>query len=148
MKVFLISKYYCENLTQKKPEFCNIVSNKGQILEESIRKSNLSLTKVAEKTGISRRTLYNLFTYDEVEWDVFVKVGQAIGHDFTSDFPLMKNPFRTPLETNNNNNDSEQLKKCNDTLQELMKKHIDLQDAFIKMQKRNTELEVQVAMHH
>jgi len=68
----------------------NRIIHRGEIVEKVLRKSGYSLTKVAKKLSISRNTLYNRFTYANLNYQFIMKVGKIIYYDFTIDFPEMK----------------------------------------------------------
>jgi len=68
----------------------NRIIHRGEIVEKVLRKSGYSLTKVAKKLDISRNTLYNRFTYANLNYQFIMKVGKIIYYDFTIDFPEMK----------------------------------------------------------
>jgi len=64
--------------------------HRGHIVEKIVRKSGYSLTKLAEKLGISRNTLYNRFDNANLGYRFIMDVGNIIHYDFTLDFPEMK----------------------------------------------------------
>lgn len=65
--------------------------HRGEIVEEAIRQSGLSLTIIAKRLGKSRRHLYNLFEDPHLSLDTILQIGKIIHHDFTHNsslFPL------------------------------------------------------------
>ena len=68
---------------------CNM-THRGEIVEKAIRRSGFSLTKLAEKVGISRNTLYNKFKDADLSYAFIMEVGKVIHYDFTLTFPEMK----------------------------------------------------------
>ncbi|ACE05709.1 hypothetical protein Aasi_0269 [Candidatus Amoebophilus asiaticus 5a2] len=64
--------------------------HRGHIVEKIVRKSGYSLTKLAEKLGISRNTLYNRFDNANLGYRFIMDVGNIIHYDFTLDFPEIK----------------------------------------------------------
>jgi len=61
----------------------------GQHVEDAVRKSGFSLTVVAKRLGISRRTLYQWFTYPDLSSAKVYRVGNVINHDFTTEIEDM-----------------------------------------------------------
>jgi len=59
--------------------------HRGQIVEEAIRKSGVSVTNMAQKLGISRRTLYQWFNYHDLPLVKVERIGQVINHDFSDE---------------------------------------------------------------
>jgi hypothetical protein len=65
--------------------------HRGEIVEEAVRQSGLSLTVIAKRLGKSRRHLYNLFEDPHLSLDTILQIGKIIRCDFTlnsSLFPL------------------------------------------------------------
>jgi transcriptional regulator with XRE-family HTH domain len=77
----------------------NGIIHRGEIVEKIIRKSGYSLTKLAKKLGISRNTLYSRFENANLSYQFIMEVSRIIYHDFTIDFPEIKEDLRL---TNNN----------------------------------------------
>lgn len=62
--------------------------HQGEIMQEAIKNSGISITRIVEELGITRPTMYRKFK-DEILEASFVKsVGQIIGHDFFADFTI------------------------------------------------------------
>jgi len=66
------------------------MKHRGQIVEKAARRSGYSLTKLAEKLGISRNTLYNRFANPNLGYSFIANVGNLIHYDFTVEFPELK----------------------------------------------------------
>lgn len=60
--------------------------HRGEIVQKAVRESGISVVKLAERIGMSRRNVYNLFENDKLNWDVIKKVGKVIHHDFRKEF--------------------------------------------------------------
>lgn len=73
--------------------------HRGEIVEKILRKSGHSLTKLAEKLGISRNTLYNRFKNPDLSYNFIMEIGNIIYYDFTIDFPEMKEKLGLTNET-------------------------------------------------
>lgn len=64
--------------------------HRGEIVEQAVRQSGISITNVAKKLGKSRRHLYNLFEEPHVSIDVILQIGKVIHYDFTEVIPEIK----------------------------------------------------------
>jgi len=62
-------------------------THQGQVIEKLIRRDGHSLTDVAAKLGVNRRSLYNWFTQKELKQEIIYKIGHVIKHDFSIEFP-------------------------------------------------------------
>lgn len=60
--------------------------HQGEILQEAIRNSGISITRIVEELGITRPTIYRKFKDDTLDANFVNHVGQIIGHDFSRDF--------------------------------------------------------------
>jgi transcriptional regulator with XRE-family HTH domain len=61
--------------------------NYGSILEKAVRKDCMGISEIARKLQVSRRTLYNWFESENLDLEVFYKVGLVTGHDFSKEIP-------------------------------------------------------------
>lgn len=61
--------------------------HQGDIVERVIRRQGHSLTDLAKLTGVNRRSIYNWFTQSRLKPENIIKIGQAIRHDFSVEFP-------------------------------------------------------------
>lgn len=59
----------------------------GSIIESIIRRKGQNISKLARYLKISRCTLYNWFEQDTLPFDVLIRIGTFINHDFSADFP-------------------------------------------------------------
>lgn len=115
--------------------------HQGEILQEAIKSSGISITRIVEELGITRPTIYRKFKDDTLDANLVKSVGQIIGHDFSEDFTIAQQsslPFVTPLSrtsvTNNvtarvisgSNSDSDPSKQ----LLALQTKYIALLEAY------------------
>ena len=74
--------------------------HQGEILQEAIKNSGISITRIVEELGITRPTMYRKFKDDTLDASFVKNVGQIIGHDFANDFTLVQQstlPFVTPI---------------------------------------------------
>ena len=72
--------------------------HQGEILQEAIKNSGISITRIVEELGITRPTIYRKFKEDTLDANFVKNVGQLIGHDFSHDFTIIQQsalPFVT-----------------------------------------------------
>jgi AcrR family transcriptional regulator len=76
--------------------------NQGEILQEAIKNSGISITRIVEELGITRPTIYRKFKEDTLDYAFVKRVGEVIGHDFSQDFTVLQQaplPFVTSIVT-------------------------------------------------
>jgi hypothetical protein len=66
------------------------MSHQGEILQEAIKHSGISITRIVEDLGITRPTIYRKFKEEVLDYSFVKKVGNIIGHDFSQDFTSMQ----------------------------------------------------------
>ena len=74
--------------------------HQGEILQESIKNSGISITRIVEEMGITRPTIYRKFKESVVDYNFVTRVGVIINHDFSNDFTSVQQsalPFVTPI---------------------------------------------------
>ncbi len=59
--------------------------HRGEIIEQAVRKSGYSISKLAEKMGKSRRWMYLLFENPDAPLDTIDRLGKIIRYDFTEE---------------------------------------------------------------
>jgi hypothetical protein len=59
----------------------------GQIVEYRVRKNGFCISDLARCTKVNRRSIYNWFNQKNLRSDVILKIGFAIKHDFSQEFP-------------------------------------------------------------
>lgn len=64
-----------------------MAAHQGDIIERIIRRQGHSISDLAKLTGVNRRSIYNWFLQPRLKPENIIKVGQAIGHDFSEQFP-------------------------------------------------------------
>lgn len=52
-----------------------------------VRRSGVSITELARRTNVNRRSVYNWFNQKRLKLDVICKIGNVLGHDFSQEFP-------------------------------------------------------------
>lgn len=61
--------------------------NVGQIIEHTVRADHVGISELSRKLHVSRRTIYNWFNQKTLSLDIICKIGAAIKHDFSKEFP-------------------------------------------------------------
>jgi len=81
--------------------------HQGEILQEAIKSSGISITRIVEELGITRPTIYRKFKDETIDYAFVKKIGEIINHDFSQDFTMAQQssiPFVTsvvrPVVTN------------------------------------------------
>ncbi len=72
--------------------------HQGEILQEAIKSSGISITRIVEEMGITRPTIYRKFKEETIDYNFVKRVGAVIGHDFAKDFTVLQQstlPFVT-----------------------------------------------------
>ena len=64
--------------------------HQGEILQEAIKNSGISITRIVDELGITRPTIYRKFKEATVDYSFVKKVGEIINHDFSSDFTALQ----------------------------------------------------------
>lgn len=62
--------------------------HQGEILQEAIKRSGISITRIVEELGITRPTIYRKFKEEALDANFVKSVGQLISHDFSQDFTI------------------------------------------------------------
>jgi hypothetical protein len=62
--------------------------HQGEIVQDAIKSSGISITRIVEELGITRPTMYRKFKDDTLDGGFVKKIGEIIGHDFAQDFTL------------------------------------------------------------
>ena len=74
--------------------------HQGEILQEAIKNSGISITRIVEELGITRPTIYRKFKEETIDYSFVKRVGDIINHDFSIDFTSLQQsslPFVTPV---------------------------------------------------
>ena len=78
--------------------------HQGEILQEVIKNSGISITRIVDELGITRPTIYRKFKDDTLDANFVTRIGEIINHDFSHDFTLVQQsvlPFVTQHSKNN-----------------------------------------------
>jgi AcrR family transcriptional regulator len=76
--------------------------HRGKILEKVLRtwcqQHGAALTYVAKRAGYDRTSVYRHFREEELSFGIIRQYGKAIRHDFTAEFPPMKDEEEIGLD--------------------------------------------------
>ena len=64
--------------------------HQGKILQEAIKNSGISITRIVEELGITRPTIYRKFKEETLDYGFVKQVGDIITHDFSQDFTALQ----------------------------------------------------------
>jgi AcrR family transcriptional regulator len=64
--------------------------HQGKILQEAIKNSGISITRIVEELGITRPTIYRKFKEETLDYGFVKQVGEIITHDFSQDFTTLQ----------------------------------------------------------
>ncbi|WP_439881863.1 hypothetical protein ACSX1A_01630 [Pontibacter sp. MBLB2868] len=120
--------------------------HRGETIREAIKASGVAIGVVAEKLGVSRKTLYNKFKESSIPYSFILRLGEVIHHDFSQEFPHLSKSVKKespmPQAPSNTNLllpfDGEpeatpkpgNLKECEAELVTLQRKYIALLEKF------------------
>jgi plasmid maintenance system antidote protein VapI len=79
------------------------MSHQGEILQEAIKNSGISITRIVDEMGITRPTIYRKFKEETVDYSFVKRVGEIINHDFSNDFTVTQQssiPFTSNIVRN------------------------------------------------
>ncbi|MGY3088484.1 plasmid maintenance system antidote protein VapI [Hymenobacter sp. UYAg731] len=66
--------------------------HQGEILQEAIKNSGISITRIVEELGITRPTIYRKFKDEIIDYSFVKKVGEIINHNFSDNFTNIQQP--------------------------------------------------------
>ena len=69
-----------------------LMSHQGEILQEIIKNSGISITRIVEELGITRPTIYRKFKDETLDYNFVKRIGEIINHDFFIEFTDVKQP--------------------------------------------------------
>ncbi|WP_139361860.1 hypothetical protein [Hymenobacter sp. CRA2] len=75
------------------------MTHQGEILQEAIKNSGISISRLVQELGITRPTIYRKFKETTLDYSFVKRVGEVIQHDFTNDFdtPVQSQLHFTPV---------------------------------------------------
>ena len=101
------------------------IMHMGEIIKKRIEESGMRLGDVAKRVGKVRNTFYNWYNRDELPLEDVIKIGRAIKHDFSEDFPALFNQVSDPAQTYGGKVATE-VSKCREELSMWKEKYFDL----------------------
>lgn len=66
------------------------MQHRGEIVEQAVRQSGYSLTKLTHRLGKSRRWIYHAFENPILSIDVILEISKIIHHDFSDEIIELK----------------------------------------------------------
>ena len=75
--------------------------HQGEILQEAIKNSGISITRIVDELGITRPTIYRKFKDETVDYSFVKRIGEIINHDFSDEFTSVQQsvlPFVTNVQ--------------------------------------------------
>jgi hypothetical protein len=117
------------------------MSHQGEILQEAIKNSGISITRIVEELGVTRPTIYRKFKEDTIDYTFVKRVGEIINHDFSNDFtnsqqsvlPFVTPASKLPVTNNVTNRVTQPITPDSDPYKQLMTlqgKYISLLEAY------------------
>lgn len=121
------------------------MAHQGEILQEAIKNSGISITRIVEELGITRPTIYRKFKDETLDASFVKRVGEIIQHDFSQDFTLQQQaalPFVVNNTVSHVTRETERVKStgmpvtspndidCSKQLMILQQKYISLLEAY------------------
>jgi DNA-binding XRE family transcriptional regulator len=102
--------------------------HRGEIVENTVHRQGYTLTKLAEKLGIARTTLYNKFKDPALNYWFIIQIGNALHYNFVYDFPeLAEWPyFLSKDEAVDKEYKIAELRKVQDKYTELLERYTQL----------------------
>lgn len=85
-----ITKNIMTKLSQSQQYICNTLIHRGKILEETLRKQNVVLTKLADKLPWSTKTIYRHFEEQDLSYEKIGEYARASKYPFTDEFPELE----------------------------------------------------------
>jgi hypothetical protein len=62
------------------------MAHQGEILQEAIKNSGISISRLVQELGITRPTIYRKFKEATLDYSFVKRVGELIQYDFTQEF--------------------------------------------------------------
>ncbi|MEH6305477.1 hypothetical protein RYH73_07475 [Olivibacter sp. CPCC 100613] len=77
----------------------------GEIIEITIRRNGYSISELSRMMKVNRRSIYNWFAQARFKPEIIFKIGVAIRHDFSKEFPELftSEDFQREIEKSKQN---------------------------------------------
>lgn len=85
----------------------NIDKHYGEIIERAIRRNGYSISELSRLMKVNRRSIYNWFNQAKFKSEIIFKIGCALKHDFSNEFPELFSPEDFQQAFNHNRSFSE-----------------------------------------
>ncbi|WP_242691555.1 HTH domain-containing protein [Desertivirga arenae] len=59
----------------------------GETVELVVRRDNISISELSRRLNVSRRSIYNWFSQENLNFEIICKIGDVLSHDFSVEFP-------------------------------------------------------------
>ncbi|WP_460611176.1 helix-turn-helix domain-containing protein [Hymenobacter terrigena] len=122
--------------------------HQGEILQEAIKNSGISITRIVEELGITRPTIYRKFKDETIDYGFVKRIGEIINHDFSDEFTSVQQsvlPFVTSAPKHTvANSVTPRVTQTLNTDAELSKQLLALQTKYIALLEAYNELLLKV----
>lgn len=61
--------------------------HQGEIIEKLIRRNGVSISELARRMRVNRRSVYNWFNQNSLKLDAIIKIGNIVGCDIPKEYP-------------------------------------------------------------
>jgi lambda repressor-like predicted transcriptional regulator len=61
--------------------------HQGEIIEKLIRRNGVSISELARRMRVNRRSVYNWFNQSTLKLDAIIKIGNIVGCDIPKEYP-------------------------------------------------------------
>jgi predicted transcriptional regulator len=112
------------------------MEHRGEILQNAIRQSGFSVTRLAKKLHHSRRWMYHVFENPDVSIELIAEIGRIIQHDFSDEIRGFKKyaVHETSAQANEPNHRYNDYKKELDLLKDKYVKLLEKYNALLAEQ--------------
>ena len=122
--------------------------HQGEILQEAIKNSGISITRIVDELGITRPTIYRKFKDETIDYGFVKRVGDIINHDFSLDFTAVQQsalPFAaSPVKPTVNSGVTPRILPAVVTDIDVSKQLLALQNKYIALLEAYNELLIKV----
>lgn len=63
------------------------MKHSGEILKKYVKENEIKIVSLAKKINRTKGQMYNYFNNPELDLDVIIRIGRALRHDFSKEFP-------------------------------------------------------------
>ncbi|MEQ7799401.1 hypothetical protein ABDJ41_06270 [Pedobacter sp. ASV1-7] len=102
-----------------------MISNKGDVIERVVR-TKIGISELSRILNVSRTSIYNWFEHGHINLETICKIGHAINHDFSNEFPEEFAKNRNYPTTDSISKNSFQNESCENSISYWINKYITL----------------------